>query len=79
MVAEHKIDRQKLISGHNPVLTEIATDSPLTVGNGELAFTADITGMQTIRGISGTPVVYNVTMGMAHETGKQGKVQLYTG
>ena len=26
MVAEHKIDRQKLISGHNPVLTEIATD-----------------------------------------------------
>ena len=70
MVAEHKIDRQKLISGHNPVLTEIATDSPLTVGNGELAFTADITG---------TPVVYNVTMGMAHETGKQGKVQLYTG
>ena len=60
MVAEHKIDRQKLISGHNPVLTEIATDAPLTVGNGELAFTADITGM-------------------AHETGKQGKVQLYTG
>jgi hypothetical protein len=41
MVAEHKIDRQKLISGHNPVLTEIATDSPLTVGNGELAFTAE--------------------------------------
>ena len=68
MVAEHKIDRQELISGHNPVLTEIATDSPLTVGNGE-----------SIRGISGTPVVYNVTMGMAHETGKQGKVQLYTG
>ena len=48
MVAEHKIDRQKLISGHNPVLTEIATDSPLTVGNGEPAFTADITGMQTL-------------------------------
>lgn len=48
MVAEHKIDRQKLISGHNPVLTEIATDAPLTVGNGELAFTADITGMQTL-------------------------------
>ena len=48
MVAEHKIDRQKLISAHNPVLTEIATDAPLTVGNGELAFTADITGMQTL-------------------------------
>ena len=80
MVAEHKIDRQKLISGHNPVLTEIATDAPLTVGNGELAFTADITGMQTLyEEYQELPVVYNVTMGMAHETGKQGKVQLYTG
>ena len=80
MVAEHKIDRQKLISGHNPVLTEIATDAPLTVGNGELAFYGGYhRNADAIRGISGTPVVYNVTMGMAHETGKQGKVQLYTG
>ena len=31
MVAEHKIDRQELISGHNPVLTEIATVSSMTV------------------------------------------------
>ena len=49
MVAEHKIDRQKLISGHNPVLTEIATDSPLTVGNGELAFTADIRNSRCVQ------------------------------
>ena len=42
------IDRQELISLHNPVLTEIREDSPLTVGNGELAFTADVTGLQTL-------------------------------
>lgn len=43
-----KIDRKELIKMHNPVLTEISPESPLTVGNGELAFTADITGMQTL-------------------------------
>ena len=42
------INRKKLIDSHNPVLTRMETDSPLTVGNGELAFTADITGMQTL-------------------------------
>lgn len=42
-----KIDRKKLLKKHNPVLTEVDVETPLTVGNGELAFTADITGMQT--------------------------------
>lgn len=43
-----KIDRKQLIASHNPVLTAFDELSPLTVGNGELAFTADITGMQTL-------------------------------
>jgi len=42
------INRKKLISKHNPILTSIATDSPLSVGNGDFAFTADITGMQSL-------------------------------
>jgi len=42
------IDREALIKRHCPVLTEIDTHSPLTVGNGELAFTADVTGFQTL-------------------------------
>ena len=42
------IDRRELVSGHDPVLTKIEKESPLTVGNGEFAFTADITGMQTL-------------------------------
>lgn len=45
------IDRKQLIGGHNPVLRSADTSSPLTVGNGELAFTADVTGMQTLYGL----------------------------
>lgn len=44
------IDREQLIRGHNPRLTTIDISSPLTVGNGELAFTADVTGMQSLYG-----------------------------
>lgn len=42
------INREELVSGHNPVLEEMDKESALTVGNGEFAFTADITGMQTL-------------------------------
>ena len=42
------IDRKELVSGHNPVLEEMDKESALTVGNGEFAFTADVTGMQTL-------------------------------
>jgi hypothetical protein len=41
------IDRQALVTRHNPVLTAIDPTSPLTVGNGEFAFGADVTGLQT--------------------------------
>ena len=42
------INRKEFVSSHNPVLTGMNQDSPLTEGNGELGFTADITGMQTL-------------------------------
>lgn len=42
------IERKKLVESHNPKLTKVNAESPLTVGNGELAFTADITGMQSL-------------------------------
>jgi len=42
------INRKELIGKHNPVLKTMDTDSPLTVGNGEFCFTADITGLQTL-------------------------------
>lgn len=42
------INRYELMNRHNPVLRKIDTQSPLTVGNGELGFTADVTGMQSL-------------------------------
>lgn len=42
------INRQELVTRHNPHLNAIEYKSPFTVGNGEFAFTADITGLQTL-------------------------------
>ena len=41
------IDRKTLVQRHNPVVRKIDPFSALTVGNGEFAFTADVTGLQT--------------------------------
>ena len=41
------IDRQTLVRRHNPVLRTFDPVSPLSVGNGEFAFTADATGLQS--------------------------------
>jgi hypothetical protein len=41
------IDRRALVDRHNPQLTRIDPHAPLMIGNGELGFSADITGLQT--------------------------------
>jgi hypothetical protein len=41
------IDRRAVVSRHNPTLRGIDPRSPLSVGNGEFAFTVDPTGLQT--------------------------------
>jgi hypothetical protein len=41
------IDRRALVSRHNPKLQALDLEAPLSVGNGEFAFTADVTGLQT--------------------------------
>ena len=55
------IDRQELVSRHNPVNREVNVDASLTVGNGGFAFGLDITGLQTF------PVHYHRT-GIPTET-----------
>ncbi len=45
--AQSSLDRQSLVTRHNPVLSAANLESPLQVGNGEFAFTADLTGLQT--------------------------------
>jgi hypothetical protein len=42
------IDRQAVVKRHAPQLTEIDPLAPLSVGNGRFAFTADVTGLQTL-------------------------------
>ncbi|MGB9601992.1 MAG: hypothetical protein ACP5MG_10260 [Verrucomicrobiia bacterium] len=41
------IDRRAVVLRHNVVITNFDIESPLTVGNGNFAFTVDITGLQT--------------------------------
>ena len=42
-----RIDRAALVARHNPRLGKLDPLAPLSLGNGEFAFTADITGLQT--------------------------------
>ena len=41
------INRFALVNRHNPILKKIEPLSPLSVGNGEFAFTCDVTGLQS--------------------------------
>jgi hypothetical protein len=53
------IDRQALVERHDPHLTAIDPMAPLSVGNGRFAFTADVTGLQSLPDLyhdKGTPV-----------------------
>ncbi|MDF2962231.1 MAG: hypothetical protein K0S39_3966 [Paenibacillus sp.] len=69
-----KIDRYAMVSRHNPVLKHAELLSPLTVGNGEFAYTVDITGLQTF------PQQYQVPLGTQsqwgwHSSGGHGRYQ----
>lgn len=46
-VGEGRIDRHALVTRHNVKLDRSDILAPLSVGNGEFAFTADVTGLQT--------------------------------
>ena len=45
--AQTKLDRQALVQRHTIVLTKPDAVSPLSVGNGNFAYTFDVTGLQT--------------------------------
>lgn len=45
--ADHKIDRRSLVQRHSPTVTTIDPAAPFMVGNGQLALSADITGLAT--------------------------------
>jgi hypothetical protein len=57
--ATAKIDRQAVVERHDPRLGAIDPMSPLSVGNGRFAFTADVTGLQSLPDLyhdKGTPI-----------------------
>ncbi|MBN2371909.1 MAG: hypothetical protein JXO72_15615 [Vicinamibacteria bacterium] len=45
--AVSRIDRHAVVERHNPRITRLDPDAPLSVGNGRFAFTVDVTGLQT--------------------------------
>lgn len=47
VLGRSRINRQVLVRRHNPAVTQFDPYSALTVGNGEFAFTANLTGLQT--------------------------------
>lgn len=47
MIQTH-IDRKQWVERHDPRFDAIDTESPISLGNGNFAFTADITGLQTL-------------------------------
>ncbi len=47
LISVAAIDRHALVTRHNVVLTRLDPENPLQVGNGQFAFTADATGLQT--------------------------------
>lgn len=69
------IDRAALVSRHNPKLSSLDPFSPLSLGNGDFAFTADATGLQTFlpRGEGTTPLCTMAQWGF-HSYSPQGRV-----
>lgn len=63
------IDRKALVNRHKIVMERPDALSPLSVGNGEMAFTADITGLQTFPAFyqSGMPL-HTMAQWAWHET-----------
>lgn len=45
----HKIDRHAVVSHYNPARNASSTTTPMQVGNGNFAFGADVTGLQTFQ------------------------------
>src|SRR6476646_6116076 len=46
-VGPTSINRKALVTRHNPTLRKLDPLAPLSIGNGEFTFTADVTGLQT--------------------------------
>ncbi|MCA0757650.1 glycoside hydrolase family 65 [Paenibacillus sp. N4] len=66
------MDRKKIVERHQPELNKWDPLSPFSVGNGEFAFTADITGLQSFPGQYEVPLGTQSNWGW-HFTGGHGR------
>lgn len=68
------MDRKAIVQRNHPVFSRIDERSPLSVGNGEFAFSADVTGLQSF------PEAYEVPLGTQSNWGWHytGRPELYT-
>jgi hypothetical protein len=48
--AQPRINREEVVKRHNIHITKADSLSSLTVGNGQFAFTVDVTGLQSFPG-----------------------------
>jgi hypothetical protein len=74
------IERIALVRRHNVCQRKLDPRSPVSVGNGEFAFTMDLTGLQSLPGrlpggcegrtAAGNASGYTGTMGMARHTAR---------
>jgi len=46
-IPSHKIDRKAVVTRHNPIIKTVDPLASLSAGNGDFAFTVDVTGLQT--------------------------------
>lgn len=77
------MDRRKIVERHQPELKNWDPLSPFTVGNGEFAFSADITGLQTFPESYGVPLGtqsnwgWHFTGGRSRFAGEDAELQLF--
>lgn len=56
MIEVVKVNKKQFVEKHSPTVAEVDPLSPLSLGNGEFGFSADITGLQTFPESYETPL-----------------------
>ncbi|UOQ84896.1 glycoside hydrolase family 65 [Gracilibacillus salinarum] len=65
------LDRKRIVQKHNPKIRGVEWLSPLSIGNSELGFSVDFTGLQSFPGLYDTPLGTQSNWGWHSTGGKQ--------
>ncbi|MDL4842612.1 glycoside hydrolase family 65 [Aquibacillus rhizosphaerae] len=64
------MDRKKIVTKHNPIVTKVDPVAPLSIGNGEFGFSLDVTGLQTFPEAYESPLGTQSNWGWHYTHGK---------